>query len=114
MPDLTLEHSAEIAETVDMSAVTKALFDTALATGEFGDGKSIKVRSIPCYNVVTGKEPQTIASLTLRLLPGRSVALRREIAEKLLAVLAEHLPEVGSVSVHPIELNADVYVKRVL
>lgn len=114
MPHLILEHSVEIASDCDLSAVVQDLFNVALESGVFGAGKDIKTRTLACENVVMGARPQTFAHLTLRLVAGRPVDVRAKLAKDLLAVLERHMPNVGSLSVIPVELDPEVYVKRVL
>lgn len=114
MPHLILEHSVEIASDYDLSAVVQDLFNVALESGVFGAGKDIKTRTLACENVVMGARPQTFAHLTLRLIAGRPVDVRVKLAKDLLAVLERHMPNVGSLSVIPVELDPEVYVKRVL
>ncbi|GAA6209398.1 5-carboxymethyl-2-hydroxymuconate Delta-isomerase [Cognatishimia sp. WU-CL00825] len=114
MPHLILEHSAELSRQRDMNALAKALFEAALESGVFGAGKDIKTRTIACDNVFSGAEPQTFAHLTLRLVAGRPLEVRQKLANDLLAVLEAHLPEVGTLTVLPIEIDQDVYAKRVL
>lgn len=114
MPHLILEHSADLADDYDLAEIAQELFDVTLASGVFGAGKDIKTRTIACENVVMGARPQTFAHLTLRLLAGRSVEVRAKLASDLLAVLEKHMPDVGSISVIPVELDPEVYVKRVL
>ncbi|MGH1464505.1 MAG: 5-carboxymethyl-2-hydroxymuconate Delta-isomerase [Cognatishimia sp.] len=114
MPHLILEHSTELSTQKDLNALSKALFETALSSGVFGTGKDIKTRTVACENVFSGAEPQTFAHLTLRLLAGRPLEVRKKLAEDLLAVLAEHLPDVGSLTVLPIEIDPQVNARRVL
>lgn len=114
MPHLILEHSAELAEQHDLHAIAQELFDVTLATGVFGKGIDIKTRTIACDNVITGCEIQSFAHLTLRMVAGRPLEVRSKLSNDLLAVLDKHMPEVGALSVLPIEIDPTVYSKRVL
>lgn len=114
MPHLILEHSKDLAQRHDFAAISQDLFDATLASGVFGAGKDIKTRTIACDNTLSGGVNNDFAHLTLRMLAGRPAEVRRKLAQDCLAVLEKHLPEVGSLSVSPIEIDPDVYVKRVL
>lgn len=114
MPHLILEHSKSLADKYDLAQVSQDLFDAALASGQFADGKAIKSRTIASDNAVSGAANNEFAHLTLRLITGRSVETRKKLAEECLAVLEKHFAEVGSLSVQPLEIDPDTYAKRVL
>lgn len=114
MPHINLEHTAETAAKHDMAAITDALFEAALASGLFPNPAAVKVRTTEIANLRMGSEPQSLAHITVSLFAGRSTEDKRALAEGLLATLAEHLPEVGSLSVDMRDIDKDTYVKRVL
>jgi 5-carboxymethyl-2-hydroxymuconate isomerase len=113
MPHLILEHSEELAEKHDLHAIAQELFDVTRDSGVF-DVKDIKTRTIDCKNVIMGTENQTFAHLTLRMVAGRPLEVRQKLASDLLAVLEKHMPQVGALSVLPIDMDKDIYLKRVL
>lgn len=113
MPHLILEHSSELAETHDIKSILEALFETAAASGVFGRD-DIRARSVTCENTVSGAAKPGFAHVTLRLMDGRPPNVQRDLAEALLEVLIKHLPEVGALSVAPVEIQRDIYARRVL
>lgn len=115
MPHLVLEYSADLAETHDISELIDDLFATACGHAVFANNlKAVKARSIACDNARSGGSPQNFAHLTVRLLAGRSKEAKANLAETLLEILDRHLPDVGSLSVEPIDMDPDVYRKRTL
>lgn len=113
MPHLVLEHSSELSDTHDIGALVHALFETAASSGVFGR-QDIRARSVACDHTVSGASKPGFAHVTLRLMNGRAPEVQRKLAEDLLAVLLEHLPEVGALSVAPVEIQRDIYARRVL
>jgi len=112
MPHLILEHSPEL--TGQVGAVAQALYDATYASELVPNKSAIKVRTIACDNVLMATKPQSFAHLTALLLSGRSTAEKAALARLFLDVLVAQLPEVGSLSVDPRELDVETYVKRVL
>ncbi|WP_204112857.1 5-carboxymethyl-2-hydroxymuconate Delta-isomerase [Shimia biformata] len=115
MPHLILEHSPSLAGSHDLPALSSDLFQTAQAHPAFASApQAVKTRTIAVDNVRSGVMPQTFAHLTVRLLSGRDDETKADIANTLLAVLERHLPEVGSLSVEPVDMNRTTYAKRAL
>lgn len=113
MPHLVLEHSSELpAERI--TATCNALFDAACADPLLSNIAAIKVRSIPCHNTRMATTPQSFAHLTVWLLSGRTVDLKQQLAQRFLAVMDQHLPEVGALSVNPTDMDSDAYAKRAI
>ena len=115
MPHLVLEYSAELADSHNIAALVDDLFDTACAHPAFAaNPAAVKARSIACENARSGVTPQSFAHLTVCLLTGRTTEVRADLAEALLAVMDRHLPDVGSLSVEPVEMDTETYRKRAL
>ena len=114
MPHLVLEHSASLAETHDLDALSKALFDAAAASPVFHNTAAIKTRTIACDNVHMGTAPASFAHLTVWLFAGRSVEAKTALAEALLKVLDTHLPTVGGLSVDMRDMQPETYAKRTI
>lgn len=113
MPHLILEHSSELSDRYDISSLVQALFQTATDSGVFGP-EDIRARSTACQNTVTGAAKPNFAHLTLKMMAGRPEEVRKQLAEDLLAVMQEHLPEVGALSVAPEEIQRETYARRVI
>jgi 5-carboxymethyl-2-hydroxymuconate isomerase len=114
MPHLVLEHSADLARTHDLDAVSKALFDTAAASPIFHNIAAIKTRTVACDNVHMGTAPATFAHLTVWMFAGRSTEAKAALAESLLAALDAHLPTVGALSVDTRDMQTETYAKRTI
>ncbi len=114
MPHLVLEHSADIARSHDLDALSKALFDAAAASPVFHNIAAIKTRTIACDNVHMGTAPETFAHLTVWMLSGRPVEAKQALAESLLAVMDRYLPTVGALSVDTRDMETETYAKRTI
>lgn len=113
MPHLVLEHSAELDDDA-IAATCKALFEAACASPVFRNIASVKLRSVACRNVYMGTSPATFAHLTVWMLAGRSAEEKKSLSRGLLDVMAEHLPDVGALTVDPRDMDTDTYAKRVI
>ena len=114
MPHLVLEHSASLAETHDLDALSKALFDAAADSPVFHNTAAIKTRTIACDNVHMGTSPATFAHLTVWMLAGRTTEAKKALAASLLATLDTHLPTVGALSVDTQDMQTETYAKRTI
>lgn len=113
MPHLILEHDEELPRTHDLGAVADALFEAACAHPVFATAPAaVKVRTVVFANGRSGVSPASYAHLTVRMLTGRSTAEKRSVADAMLSVLSDLLPDVGSLSVEPVDMDRDVYAKR--
>ena len=112
MPHLVLQHSPDLTD--KMANVAKAVYDAAHASDIVPNKIAIKVRSIACDNILMTSEKQDFVHLTAYLLSGRSVEEKAQLADELLAALAAQLPEVGSLSVDPRDMDAATFRKRAL
>ncbi|WP_372887158.1 5-carboxymethyl-2-hydroxymuconate Delta-isomerase [Shimia sp.] len=115
MPHLILEHSDHLAQSHDLGALADALFEAACAHPVFAAApRAVKLRTIACAHGRSGVVPESHAHLTVRMLSGRSAETKAALAGDLLAVLDRHLPDVGSLSVEPVDMDRTTYVKRAL
>ncbi|MEQ9694475.1 5-carboxymethyl-2-hydroxymuconate isomerase [Shimia sp. SDUM112013] len=115
MPHFILEHSAELSDTQDLAALADAIFEAGCSHPAFAaNPKAVKVRTIACQNIRSGADPQTFAHLTIRLLSGRTIETKAGLADDMLALLDRHLPNVGSLSVEPVDMATETYRKRAL
>ncbi len=114
MPHIVIEHSTNVGETHDMSALCRAVFDTAKASGVFPDTTAIKVRAIAYDHFVIGTDPQSFAHATIHLLAGRSPAVKAALTQTILDEMEKHLPTVGSLSVDIVDMDPPAQAKRIL
>ncbi|MBN3789009.1 5-carboxymethyl-2-hydroxymuconate Delta-isomerase [Burkholderia sp. Ac-20353] len=87
MPHLTLEYSCNL-DGFDATATLIALNEALVASGHF-DEPDIKSRALRFDEFVVGTTgaPRAFAHAKLALLSGRSVDVKRDLAEQVLAVL---------------------------
>lgn len=114
MPHIIIEHNAELAETHDLDGLADALMHLAKDSGVFPDTGAIKLRFLAATHVRIGAGPQTFAHITLKLLAGRDTETKAKLAKDMLAVLDQHLPDVGALSVEPMDVIRETYAKRAL
>ena len=113
MPHLVLEHSADLGDEA-IRLTCEALFQTACNSPVFANIAAIKIRSIPCRNVHMGTKPQSFAHLTVWMLSGRDTEQKKTLANDLLNVMDQHLPNVGVLTVDPRDMDSLTYAKRVI
>ncbi|RKF14108.1 5-carboxymethyl-2-hydroxymuconate isomerase [Roseovarius spongiae] len=113
MPHVIIEHSADVAQEVDLAALCDAVFDALTAHPEVPDPAALKVRTIACAAHRGGTTPDSFAHATLLLLPGRDAETKADMTQTILDALAAILPRTGSLSVNLADLDP-AYVKRAL
>ena len=95
MPHFTIEYSANLDDTVDMSEVCEIVRRAAVETGIFPLG-GIRVRAIPCkdYAIADGNPNLAFLDMVLRLGEGRDLATRKKAGEHVFKALSAHLDPV--------------------
>lgn len=114
MPQVVIEFSRGLEQTHDLHALCESLFQALAAEEEVTDPSTVKVRARAVDFFRNGTEPQSFAHATFLLLDGRDAATRKHLNHRILAVMTEALPDVGSLSVHEVEMTRATYAKRVL
>lgn len=94
MPHLCMEHSANLADRVDLTGLCRRLNATLLNTGFFEPG-AIRVRTLRCdhYSVADELPENAFLDASLRIGEGRSETDRAQIGEALFACFQEELAE---------------------
>ncbi|QIE46582.1 5-carboxymethyl-2-hydroxymuconate isomerase [Pseudohalocynthiibacter aestuariivivens] len=113
MPHVMIDHSADVGNTEALNGLCQAVFDVLATHPSIPNAQAIKVRTLASGAHRLGSEPQSYAHATLLLLPGRSAEVKADLANRLLQVLSDMLPQVGSLSVNLGDLDP-AYAKRVL
>ena len=113
MPHVVIEHSPDAAPPEALQALCTALFDALAAHPAIPRADALKLRTHASGAHLLGTGGQSYAHATLLLLPGRDADTRSELAQVILRVMAEALPQVHSLSVNLADLDA-AYAKRVL
>ncbi len=113
MPHIVIEHSKDLGQSHDLQALCDAIWENFAGHSSVTAPNTVRVRTIAAGASRIGVEPQTFAHATLLLLPGRSEEIRAELAQMTLDLLAQALPDVGSLTVRLTDLNPP-YLKRML
>lgn len=92
MPHLILDHSANLADAIDMQGLCDTLRDAMVETGVFPLG-GIRVRSLPCtvYTIADGDPAYAYLHMTLRMGHGRDEATRLRVAEQIAAAAEDYI-----------------------
>ena len=113
MPHFILEHSPDVSAQ-QISDTLDALFAAASNHPEFPDPAAIKMRALPCVQQRMAGKVHSFAHLTIKLLTGRDTQTKAALAQSMLSVLENHLPQVGQLTVDPRDMASDTYAKRIL
>ncbi len=114
MPHIIVEHSVRLLDGVTQEALLHALHERVAAEPSV-DIRRIKTRSIPLEDVIVGDkgDENLMIHITLKLLAGRSVAVRKGIAADLQKITREFLARCGHetcpVSVETVDLDPETY-----
>ncbi|WP_133488941.1 5-carboxymethyl-2-hydroxymuconate Delta-isomerase [Aliiroseovarius marinus] len=111
MPHIRIEYTGE-AET-GMQPLCEALLDALSSHDAIPDPSSIKIRALPVAYAVLGTEAQSFAHAQFALLPGRSEAVKSDLAGLIVAIMRTHLPQIANLSVDVEDLSPS-YAKDVL
>lgn len=112
MPHFTIEHSP--ADRLGLSDIdlVRAVFAAAEGSGLFGT-EDIKVRALPCATHQNGASNYAFIHVGIRIMPGRSDAQKRELAESVADALKALGPSAGSITAEVHEINRAFYAKHV-
>ena len=111
MPHIRIEYTGEADP--DMQSLCEALLDALSAHKALPDPTSIKIRAIPVAYAVLGTEAQSFAHAQFALLPGRSDAVKSDLAGLILSTMRAQLPQIANLSVDVEDLSPS-YAKDVL
>lgn len=117
MPHLTVEYSANLEASVDMTAFCAAMRDAMCATGIFPLG-GIRVRAFPChtYVIADGDPAHAYLHMICRVGHGRDESARAGAAEQIYAAaeafLGPRIPGPFALSLDLDELSPVTSLKR--
>jgi len=111
MPHIVIEHSDKTTDA--MADTCQAVFDAACGCETFPVPANVKVRSRLCAHH-TGGTGDDFVHVTVRMLPGRTDALKQEVSAAILATLETQFPTTASLTVEIVEMHAASYAKRYL
>jgi 5-carboxymethyl-2-hydroxymuconate isomerase len=112
MPHITVEY-CETLSAVDIPKLVAALHED-LSTRETINLHGIKSRAVPVKYVIVGDQTDydKMIHITLKLLPGRSDDLRKEMAQGLAAAARQHASDTRiAITCEVVELDAASYIK---
>lgn len=117
MPHLTIEYSCNLATAIT-PAVLRTLNLALLGTGQFEEA-DIKSRAVAfdCFAIGTADSPRGFVAARLAMLSGRSLEIKRNVAEALLAALESAISVGGmelQTSVEIADIDRDSYAKSVI
>jgi 5-carboxymethyl-2-hydroxymuconate isomerase len=95
MPHFTIEYSANLDASVDMSEVVEVVRKAAVETGIFPLG-GIRVRAVKCdhYAIADGRPDLAFLDMVLRLGEGRDLMTRKKAGEHIFRALSDYLDPV--------------------
>ncbi|HEY5680504.1 MAG TPA: 5-carboxymethyl-2-hydroxymuconate Delta-isomerase [Pseudomonadales bacterium] len=97
MPHLIIEYSANIDEELMLDALMLRLRDSAVATGVFPlPGIRVRAARRDRFVVADGDPENAFVHLMVRIGHGRTPEVRRQVADRLFAVLCDHLREAAT------------------
>lgn len=113
MPHIVVEHSAGLDQSHDLQMLCNVIWERFAAHPSVAAPDTVRVRCIAATAGRIGVEPQSFAHATLLLIPGRSDAVRAELAQMIMDAFEAALPDVGSLTVRLTDLKPP-YLKRML
>ncbi len=118
MPNLTVEYSKNLAESVDIEALVQTLHETAANIEALPLG-GLRTRAVAreYYSLADGHTDNAFLNLVIRLAPGRSFEVRQSIGETVFSALVDFLEPTFassplSLSLEIQELDADLRWKQ--
>jgi len=113
MPHFSIEYSANIEDTVDMSELCEVVRRAAVETGIFPVG-GIRVRAIACrhYAIADGRNDYGFLAMLLRLGEGRDLAARKKAGENIFRALSTYLDPVFASSKFALSFDMQINDKE--
>jgi 5-carboxymethyl-2-hydroxymuconate isomerase len=92
MPHFTIEYSANLDATVDMTAFCECVLRAALATGIFETG-AVRVRAVRCeYYAITDRDPRNaFIDVNARIGTGRDAAVKKSFGDAIFHAMSDFL-----------------------
>ncbi|MFC5290778.1 5-carboxymethyl-2-hydroxymuconate Delta-isomerase [Actinokineospora guangxiensis] len=117
MPQITVEYSAEIADSFDRRGFALALHPVLAEVAGTGVA-GFKTRFVPLDDVVIGDGAPGVAMVHVRigLLSGRTGETKKAVSDVAQVVLGKHLSPASAVqvSVEIVDMDSGSYTKRVV
>lgn len=113
MPHVVIEHSKRAAGAEGLQALCAALFHALAAHPAITKPEALKLRTCEARVHLLGTGGQSFAHASLHFLPGRDADTKSSLAQVILSVMVDMLPDVHSLSVDLVDLDP-AYAKRIL
>lgn len=110
MPHLVMEYSDPVNERVNIDLLLEELHQYLVKSGEFSP-ENIKSRAYACHQWLIGEQndKNNFIHLTLSLFKGRSLEIKKQLSQGLLAVLNQHASVLSSLTVEVREIEKGCY-----
>lgn len=95
MPHFIVEYSGNLEDKLDFQPLFKRLHEYVIGTGQFPIG-GVRSRAIKVdhFRVADGREDFALLNLNLKIGHGRDMALKREVAKNVFAILSDWMKPV--------------------
>ncbi|WP_067217618.1 5-carboxymethyl-2-hydroxymuconate Delta-isomerase [Marinomonas gallaica] len=95
MPHFVVEYSENLEDKLDFQPLFKALHEYVVGTGHFPIG-GVRSRAIRVdhYRVADGREDFALLNLNLKIGHGRSMEIKREVAQNVFSILSDWMEPV--------------------
>lgn len=111
MPHFIVEYAAPLQADIDPQTLVEDACGAGAQSGLFGPG-DIKGRAHAVEHYLTAGTRQPFVHVDVRLLPGRTDAQKKDLAQRVFDALAARVPANVTLSVEVNELHAASYTKR--
>ena len=113
MPHFIIEHGNALNRVDDKEKALQLAADCGASCG-FINPDDIKVRLIPVADFLALDGRRSFIHITVRVLEGRTDEKKGSLSESLRELFDENYPEVESISIDIIDMNANAYKKRLI
>lgn len=111
MPHLIITYAAPLKQETDIQNLVDAAFAGAEQSALFTPS-AIKARAIAVDTYNTGGTSQPFVHVEIKLLPGRTGAQKKDLAERVLEKITAHVSANVAISIELNDLDRDSYTKR--
>ena len=113
MPHLVVEYSRSIENTYDVKVIMDVVFEAGVCSGIM-KAEDIKVRALAYDHYRLGGGLTSFLHLGAYLLTGRTPEQKEHFSTLMRSRLADHFPEIESISIDVRDMDPVAYKKRLL
>lgn len=111
MPHIIIEYTRDVEDKTNIQQLVQEAFEGARESGLFTPA-AIKARAIPIDHYWTGGMKSPAVCTEVKLLPGRTPEMKKDLSQQVFDRLAAKLDETIALSVEISDLDGDSYLKR--